>query len=209
MFTFSAIIASLATSVWAIPALNTRQTGASCAGFGSGSTDSPGYNFTLTAHNTTLPNTNSTGVPLILGWGPPGQTSTEASIWAISTYAEWHSNEWPSFSLSSGALYPNPGPDEQGLGAYDYDIAPGAEVGFYVLPADPGRQNPEIYCAALRDDDVMLAVNNDADSFSLCQAVPDPYPSNVLVYTADASNSAVYDYNTCYAVQVHLIPSYG
>ncbi|KAH9921909.1 uncharacterized protein B0H18DRAFT_1019793 [Fomitopsis serialis] len=192
MFAFGAIATLFTASVSAIPALNTRQTGASCAGFGSGSTDTPTYNFTLTAHNTTLPNTNSTGAPLVLGWGPPG-TSSEASYWAISTYAEWHSNQWPYFSLE----------------AYDYDIASGAEVGFIVLPTDPGRDVPKIYCAALRDDYVMLAVNNDADSFSLCQAVPDPRPNNVLVYQANADNSQTYDYSTCYGVDVYLIPYYG
>ncbi|KAH9921904.1 uncharacterized protein B0H18DRAFT_1121199 [Fomitopsis serialis] len=206
MFALGAIVALFAASVSAIPALNTRQTGASCAGFGSGSTDTPTYNFTLTAYNTTLPNTNSSGAPLVLGWGPPG-TSPEASYWAISTYAEWHSNDWPYFSLEGGAIYPNPGPDEQGLGAYDYDIASGAEVGFLVLPTEPGRDVPKIYCAALRNGDVLLAVNNDADSFSLCQSVPNT--SNVLVYQANSNNSDYYDYSTCYGVDVFVIPYDG
>ncbi|KAH9831571.1 uncharacterized protein C8Q71DRAFT_726759 [Rhodofomes roseus] len=205
MFVLSAIVALFAASASAVPALNTRQTGASCAGLSSGSTDTPAYNFTLTALNTTLPNTNATGAPLVLGWGPAG-SSPASSDWVISTYAEWHSNEWPYFSLQSGALYPIPGPDEEGLGAYDYDIASGAAIGFYVLPAESGRDNPEIYCAASRNGNTLLAVNNDADSFSLCQAVPNPYPNNILVWQAKADNSDVYDFSTCYGVQVFLFP---
>ena len=76
------VFALFAASVSAVPALSTRQTGASCAGLGDGSTDSPAYNFTLAAYNLTLPNANSTGAPLVLGYGRTS-TSPVATEWAI------------------------------------------------------------------------------------------------------------------------------
>ena len=81
MFALITVVASLAAFAFANPL--PRQTGAACAGLGSGSTDTPAYNFTLTALNTTLPNANTTGAPLVLGWGTSG-TSPAASDWAIS-----------------------------------------------------------------------------------------------------------------------------
>lgn len=81
MFASTAVVALLAASALANPL--PRQTGAACAGLSSGSTDNPVYNFTLTALNTTLPNANTTGAPLVLGWGTAG-SSPAASDWAIS-----------------------------------------------------------------------------------------------------------------------------
>ena len=81
MFALTAVVASLAASTLANPL--PRQTGGACAGLSSGSTDTPAYNFTLTALNITLPNANTTGAPLVLGWGTAG-SSPAASDWAIS-----------------------------------------------------------------------------------------------------------------------------
>ena len=83
MFALASLFAFFAITTSATPTLRVRQQGASCVGLADGSTDSPSYNFTLAAVNTTLPNANSTGAPLVLGWGPPG-TSPAASAWAIS-----------------------------------------------------------------------------------------------------------------------------
>lgn len=83
MLDLASLLALLVATASAIPRLPVRQQGASFAGLADGSTDSPLYNFTLAAVNTTLSNTNSTGAPLVLGWGPSG-TSEAASSWAIS-----------------------------------------------------------------------------------------------------------------------------
>jgi len=205
MFALFGLLALLATSVPATPTMSVRQIGASCAGLADGSTDSPSYNFTLAAYNLTLPNANSTGAPLVLGWGRP-VTSPEASEWAISTYAAWGSNEWPYFTLSDGALYPIPGPDETGMGAYDFEIASGAEVSFLVTYRESNPPLAFIYCAAADDDSeyAKLAVNNDAGSFSLCQATT-LWSNVVLAYEANTNNT-YYDYSTCYPVQVNIIP---
>ncbi|KAI0727661.1 hypothetical protein C8Q72DRAFT_838703 [Fomitopsis betulina] len=205
MFALASLFAFFAITTSATPTLRVRQQGASCVGLADGSTDSPSYNFTLAAVNTTLPNANSTGAPLVLGWGPPG-TSPAASAWAISTYAAWHSNEWPYFTLSDGALYPIPGPEEHGLGAYDHEVASGDEVSFWVTTQQSDAAPDPIYCAAANDDPeyAVLAVNNDTEHFSLCDSTIS-CPNTVLVYEAADGNSN-YGYSTCYPVQVNIIP---
>ena len=140
----------------------------------------------------------------------------------IQTYAAWGSDEWPYFVLNSGNLLPQPGPSEQNLGAYDRAIDAGGEVGFIVTVASQGRQDPQIYCAEVsipdarlllcvqpyasqaRDDQVLLALNGDADSFSICEAsIPwHSTPNEILVWKADANHGSVYDESTCYGVQV-------
>ncbi|KAF8906692.1 hypothetical protein CPB85DRAFT_870014 [Mucidula mucida] len=56
------------------------------------------FKFTLAAHNKTLPNANSTGAPLVLGWG--GASTFEIT----STYASYPYNEYPSLSILNGSL---------------------------------------------------------------------------------------------------------
>ena len=61
----------------------------------------------------------------------------------------------------------------------------------------------------MRNGKMLLALNNDADGFSLCQPVePHPYANAILVWSADAHHSAVYDYSTCYGVDVTINPLY-
>ncbi|KAI5885544.1 uncharacterized protein SCHCODRAFT_01176499 [Schizophyllum commune H4-8] len=59
------------------------------------------YNFTLAAVNTTLPNTNGTGVPLVLGsaGAVPGASFYITSLRAYDRYGNWHTN---ATALSSG-----------------------------------------------------------------------------------------------------------
>ncbi|KAL1755007.1 hypothetical protein FB107DRAFT_275254 [Schizophyllum commune] len=59
------------------------------------------YNFTLAAVNTTLPNANGTGVPLVLGsaGAVPG-----ASFYITSTYASYPYNDYPKLALVNGQL---------------------------------------------------------------------------------------------------------
>ncbi|TFK66972.1 hypothetical protein BDN72DRAFT_899386 [Pluteus cervinus] len=59
------------------------------------------YNFTLAAVNTTLPNSNSTGVPLVLGQN--GATSG-ITFHVTSTYFSYPYNDYPSLALINGAL---------------------------------------------------------------------------------------------------------
>lgn len=62
----------------------------------------------------------------------------------------------------------------------------------------------------MRDGQTLLALNNDADGFSLCEPTePHPYMNSILVWNADANHRAIYDHNTCYNVEVVVNPYYG
>lgn len=56
----------------------------------------------------------------------------------------------------------------------------------------------------VQDDQVLLALNGDANSFSICQAATlwHSTPNSILVWKADANHSSTYDESTCYGVQV-------
>lgn len=206
-----ALALPLAASALAMPnpRLPPRQDGSPCAGFGENSTDSPSYNFTLAAYNSTGSNANSTGAPLVLAWGPPGD-SAAASAWVFSTYASWGSDEWPYNVLEQGALLPQPGPSEDGLGAYNL-FAPtaGEEVIWFVTTEEEDPSTQQIFCAVNETSSEydVLAVNGSAGNFSLCAATTDWVTGSQfnLVY-APASNGSSYVYETCYPVRVQLIP---
>lgn len=71
------------TYAMSFPSLYNRQTSSACAGLGHGASDFLPYNFSLAAYYLDGSNSNSTGVPLVLGWGPAG-SDPDASEWAIS-----------------------------------------------------------------------------------------------------------------------------
>lgn len=166
MFASAVLSLAFAASALAVPALQARQSGP-CAGFGAGSTATPTYNFTLTA----VPSgagANATGTPLVLGWGPAGD-SPAASEWVLSvsevvsseyasytdmthcqTEASWGENEWPYITLQDGALLPQPGTDEHGLGAYNFGTDTGDEVLFTIIGEEASPSTAEIFCAAVR-----------------------------------------------------------
>jgi len=198
----------LAAGALSMPTLSGRQTGASCAGLGSGATDTISYNFTFAAYNLDTPNANSTGAPLVLGWGPGGDDPA-ASAWALSTYASWGSNEWPYISLEGGSLFPEPGPDEDGLGAYNFATTAGDEVIFYVTEHESAPETADIWCAVpdSETDYSILAVNGDTSNFSLCDATTTWISGTQvnLVYSP-AENNTDYVYDTCTPVRVQLVP---
>ena len=53
----------------------------------------------------------------------------------------------------------------------------------------------------------LLAVNGDADSFSLCSAGSYPSAQNFVIYKAQ-NDSYVYDSSTCYPVLLQMIGLY-
>ncbi|CCL98470.1 uncharacterized protein FIBRA_00468 [Fibroporia radiculosa] len=199
----SILLADVAVSM---PSMNVRQTGASCAGLGSDATDTTSYNFTLAAYNTT----NSGGVttPLVLAWGPPGD-SPAASEWVFSTYESWGSNQWPYNTLQSGAVFPQAGSDEEGLGAFSAPVAAGDELVFVVTEYESSPDAAQIYCAVpeVATNSVLLAVNGDTNSFSLCTATTTWISGSQVTLVYEASeDSDEYIYDTCYAVKVAIEP---
>ncbi|OBZ72771.1 hypothetical protein A0H81_06937 [Grifola frondosa] len=192
-----------ASAVIAVPtALHTRQTIAPwCEGFGDGVLDTA-HNFTLAAYNTTLPNANSTGAPLVFG---QAGAVDGASFKVLSTSASYPFNDFPLLSLTNGALLPN-GPVQ----ASDANVTAGQEL-LWVLTTVNLPTPAQIYCAVLDTSPYgggtgfpRLAVHNDIDSFSLC-SLDDPNAQNNVVYKASAINDGSYDFSTCYPVQIQII----
>ncbi|KAF9815144.1 hypothetical protein IEO21_04762 [Rhodonia placenta] len=211
MFASAVLSLAFAASALAVPALQARQSGP-CAGFGAGSTATPTYNFTLTA----VPSgagANATGTPLVLGWGPAGD-SPAASEWVLSTEASWGENEWPYITLQDGALLPQPGTDEHGLGAYNFGTDTGDEVLFTIIgeEASPSTLNAVMLMCEVQlvsGSYVELAVNGDAGNFALCNATTTWVSNQVNLVYAPNADSGDYTYETCTPVRVELIPYDG
>lgn len=86
---------ALAATSWALPAmfnLNIPRSvpGPQCDGLGPGAFDIA-YNFTLAAYNTTFPNANSTGSPLVLGQAGaiPGASFKVLSVSPLVITVPW------------------------------------------------------------------------------------------------------------------------
>ncbi|OSX66065.1 hypothetical protein POSPLADRAFT_1052745 [Postia placenta MAD-698-R-SB12] len=210
----SAFIAfALAASVLAIPTLFEARQNNPCAGFASGSTDTPGYNFTLHAVPVGA-SANDTGELLVFGYGPEGGSSPAAGLLALTTEASWGQNQWPFSSMQNGSVYPQPGPQEQGLYAYSNGANAGQEVIFVDTTAQEDiftltSVGAGSFCAALVDDVVALAVNGDTNSFSLCNATSNWVEGQVNVVYSPVANNTDYIYDTCSPVRVELISYYG
>ncbi|KAI0933298.1 hypothetical protein AcW1_003086 [Taiwanofungus camphoratus] len=192
----------LVSTVFALPTTPRylkRATPAWCAGLGAGQFDTA-HNFTLAALNTTLPNTNATGAPLVVG---QAGAVDGAEYKVLSTYASYPYNDFPTMSLLNGSLIPV---SDLGAQISDSQVSAGNAPSFIVtdsnLPAPA-----QIYCAVADTDPTQgtpyptLAVNGDTDSFALCM---DGSQNNV-VWKPTADNYGAYDYNSCYAVRVQLL----
>ncbi|KAI0692696.1 hypothetical protein C8T65DRAFT_669343 [Cerioporus squamosus] len=191
-------LAFAATATVALPAAK-RDLAPSCNLLGGGAFDTA-TNFTLAAWNTTLPNANNTGVPLVLGQAGaiPG-----AEFKVLSTFASYPFNQYPSMSLDKGRLIPhgtNVAPAQAGT------VPDGSEPGFVTSNTVDPEQGPQIYCAVADIDPAghgtghpFLAVNGDTDSFALCK---DGSQNNVVFKPTSGKS---YDVASCYAVKVQLI----
>lgn len=191
-------------SALALPTLHGRQNTPSwCNGLGAGAFDSAS-NFTLAAFNVSTPVTSTSGAQLVLG---QDGAEDENSFGVLSTYVSYPYNQFPSFSLSSGMLLPNY--EEAGMYTSDLSVSAGAEPTFeYSTVQSNIDSSAQIYCAVADTDPDQgspypaLAVNGDVDNFSLCLT---SYGQNNIVYKAVADNNGVYDYSTCYRVDVRLM----
>ncbi|CCL98476.1 uncharacterized protein FIBRA_00474 [Fibroporia radiculosa] len=174
-----------------------------CAGLGPGAFDIA-HNFTLAALNTTLPNANATGAPLVLGQA--GATDGE-SFEVFSTYASYPYNDWPNLSLLQGGLVAN--------SIYNFtspagNVTSGNELSFVTTTynAPPPAQ---IYCAVADIDPTegspypLLAVNGDTSGFALCVQCDCNYAQTNLVWQPSPENADGYLYDTCYNVTVQLL----
>ena len=119
-----------------------------------------GYNFTLAAVNTTLPNANSTGVPIAVGFG--GATEgAEFHVLSVSvicaihdacddtdeylqTYATYPYDDFPSLSLLHGALHPNSPND---IVIASTPVFDGDQIGF--IQENDAPAPAQIYCGVV------------------------------------------------------------
>lgn len=83
MLTFTLIAAFLSGTAYALPSLQSRQNGA-CGALGSLTSYDNATDFSLAAWNTTLPNSNNTGVPLVLASNNVNSNPQASTILAVS-----------------------------------------------------------------------------------------------------------------------------
>ncbi|PCH34742.1 hypothetical protein WOLCODRAFT_106469, partial [Wolfiporia cocos MD-104 SS10] len=207
MFSRALILLALASASLALPATVKHSTATWCSGLGGGAFDTA-QNFTLTAYDLASTPANSTGVPLVVG---QNSSATDAEYKVLSTYESYPYNDFPNFSLISGALIPNPSKANASVSAADVAVAAGAEPSFMVSSSSGLPDPAQIYCAvADTDPDVghafpTLAVNGDTDNFHLCKTSGDANAQVNVVYKASSNSSGVYDYDSCYRVRLQLI----
>ncbi|KAI0329496.1 hypothetical protein GY45DRAFT_1324939 [Cubamyces sp. BRFM 1775] len=166
-----------------------------CDGLGSGAFDTA-PSFTLTAVNTTGSTAGSTGAPLVIG---SAGAMKSAQFWHVITAASWPDPlVYPTLSLSSGTLILSPAEDSSPAQATTVDA--GNSLWFFTSATSDPSAGAQVYCAVQGDSGLpLLAVNNDADSFSLCQTSFE----NVVYYKAAPDRG--YDFDSCYPVQLQII----
>lgn len=159
-------------------------------------------NFTLAAWNTTLPNSNSTGAPLVLG--EDGETSG-ITFHVTSTYASFPYNDYPYLGLVNGSLR-----------AYAADgwwrtnataVQSGGTLG-WVTSTVYSTTAPRVYSAVkstlATEPYSLLAADGFYNLWSLC-----PFPSsgqtNVVFNVSETSQS--YDAKECYPVRINIVPT--
>ncbi|OSX62855.1 hypothetical protein POSPLADRAFT_1074264 [Postia placenta MAD-698-R-SB12] len=202
MLAIGVLSLALASAAYAAPTVVKHSTASWCTGLGGGAFDTA-YNFTLAAYNTTSSNTNSTGVPLVLG---QAGTSEQMASMVLSTYASYPYNDFPNFSLLQGALTPNAEATNGSVSAADTSVDAGNEPTFMVSSGTVPSA-AQVYCAVADTDPEqsgqlpILAVNRETDQFSLCTSGTQ---TNV-VYRASSNNESSYDYDSCYPVAIHVV----
>ncbi|KAL4251591.1 hypothetical protein ABKN59_006724 [Abortiporus biennis] len=126
-------------------------------------------NFTLTALYKNIPNDNSTGIPLVVGFAG---VSGGAELRVFSTYSSYPYLDWTALEMVNGGLVAT-GPHVNP--ATSRPILAGSEPHLLVTnPETPATE--EVYCGfastsahgSENSQYPRLAIGTDADSFSLC-----------------------------------------
>ncbi|KAI0329508.1 hypothetical protein GY45DRAFT_1324954 [Cubamyces sp. BRFM 1775] len=195
MLAFAALAAALSASSAMATPLKRATPGPSCDGLGSGAFDTSS-SFTLAAYNTTGPNANSTGAPLVLGTAGVVQ---QTQIWHFITEESWGSYPitYPTVSLQNGTLILH---SDGATPTQATTVDAGNSLEFVARTSADPSAGAQIYCAVQGDAGLpLLAVNNDADSFSLCQTTFE----NVVYYKAAPDRG--YDFDSCYPVKLQIL----
>jgi len=202
MFKLVITAAALATTVVASPTNIARQSpGPSCDGLGSGAFDTASH-FSITALNTTLPNANLTGVPIVYGTADEEPVGVEFKL--LSTWFSTGSNDFHTSSLISGALLPdNAGPAGD---VTDSVVGPDTIPLWFISSLGVGEPN-DVYCAVPNPATGFpkLAVNGDTESFFLCSQGDFPSAQNVISWKPTNVTGSGIDFTTCYNVHLQLV----
>ncbi|KAI9058911.1 hypothetical protein FKP32DRAFT_1596783 [Trametes sanguinea] len=167
-----------------------------CDGLGAGAFDTAS-SFTIGAINTTLPNANITGAPIVVN--SAGATK-DASFWHLGTWAQYPSPlQYTSISLVNGTLIID---GDGATPAQATTVDAGNSLEWFSRSTAVPSEGAQIYCAVSppgNQGSPILAVNGDTDSFSLCQTSFE----NVVYYKAAPDRG--YDFDSCYPVKLQLI----
>ncbi|KIP01532.1 hypothetical protein PHLGIDRAFT_349127 [Phlebiopsis gigantea 11061_1 CR5-6] len=187
------VLTAVAAAVSAAPSVLRKRQGPSsynptCEGTPAGSRAFVN-DFRLTALNTTLPNANTTGVPLVIG---SVSATTGAESYSLSTYASYPYNQRPNLELFEGRLF--------AWGSDQYDAVAGVPLSGSVLEfiAPPQGISEQAFCVTPRGSDLYsLAVNGDTTSWSLC---PDGHSGGQVRVVYNATENS----NGCYSIELLL-----
>ncbi|TFK46198.1 hypothetical protein OE88DRAFT_1668067 [Heliocybe sulcata] len=147
--------------------------------------------------NTTLPNANTTGAPLMLGEYISVYGFQEFYLATVATYPYVTTSANPSLAMSGGNITAN---------AVQSTALTSATSGSFLQftanfngPVDPVSG----FCGILEkpgDPYPLLAINGRTDVFSICS----DGQFDAVVYNA-TEGSAAYDVGTCYAVTLNMV----
>ncbi|KAK0450326.1 uncharacterized protein EV420DRAFT_1621954 [Desarmillaria tabescens] len=161
------------------------------------------YKFTFAALNTSLPNANDTGVPLVLG---QDGAIDGASLEVTSTYASFPYNDYPSILLTGGSLkaYRSSGVSITNATA----VQSGGELQWITssyYSATPGTSYSAVTTQSGKY--AVLAVFGNTDLWSLCPSHAFRGQNNVVYNVSTvASPYASYDPSDCYKVTLNIVP---
>lgn len=157
------------------------------------------YNFTLAALNSSLPNANYTGAPLVLG---QNGASTGVSFYVTSTHASYPYNDYPTLALRDNILkaYRTSGPSITNA----TEVQSGGElVWITTTQGHAGSENYSVIKAPAYRFPV-LAAHGIHDLWSLC-----PFQggqTNVVFNVSTDQPNAGSDPSQCYQVIINVVP---
>ncbi|KAL1745224.1 hypothetical protein HDZ31DRAFT_63320 [Schizophyllum fasciatum] len=162
-----------------------------------------GYNFTLAALNTTLPNANNTGVPLVLG---SAGAITGASFYITSTYASYPYNDYPTLGLVNGALraYGKDGRWITNASA----ISTGSEMGWVTSSLGGGVETDQYTAlhATRFHRFASLAVHGQDALWSLCPSTQFRGKNEVVFNVSSTYQYYPFAVEDCYKVTLQVLP---
>ncbi|OSD00303.1 hypothetical protein PYCCODRAFT_1371322 [Trametes coccinea BRFM310] len=171
-----------------------------CDGLGPGAVDTTS-SFTIGAINTTLPNANNTGAPIVV---VIAGAYNVIDAYQLGTWAQYkYPLMYPNIQLLNGTAIVSGNastarPAQAGRVFAGSPPEWAVRVNGSLVPAD----GAQIYCAVYppgNQGPPVLAVNGDTDSFSLCQSA---FSENVVYYKAAPNHN--YDFDSCYPVKLQL-----